>query len=731
MEFPLQARVPMLSLRRGCLSPALFACLAISPQAFAWQSAPADPQAPPPQGAPTAFPAIRVDALHFDIRPFDVPAALAVVRVAPSESGRPGVSITETLVGVPGILARDRQNFAQDVQMSIRGFGARATFGVRGIRLYVDGIPATMPDGQGQISHPSLDSADRIAVLRGPFSVLYGNAAGGVVQSWSAEGTPTPVTTLAVNAGSDGAVRYAMDTRGTTGRLDYNISGSDFRSDGYRRHSRVHRESGNARFGIDMGSAGKLVIVANHLDQPLAEDPLGLTRAQADAGPRQAPAVAIQYDTRKSIRQEQLGVIHELQLGGHDRLRVMAYQGRRNILQYQSIPVASQRNPLSSGGVVALDSRYDGIDARWTHSGDIAGRSYQFVLGFSADEQIQRRRGYENFIGSVLGVRGALRRDEDDDVGDTASYAQWHWRVADRWSLLLGVRHEAIRFHASDRYVAAANPDDSGRVEYTATTPVAGLEFRPRDNLRLYASFGKGFETPSFNELGYRSDGLPGLAWNLRPALSDNVELGMKWRGDSGLAIETAAFRSDTRDELAVATNENGRSTYRNVGATRRQGIELSVAGPVVHGWQVSSGFTLLQARFRTPFLACATTPCSSANTAITAGTRMPGVPERYASIRLQHGGESGWREGIDLGAVGSITVDDRASQRAGGYALVGIDTGYAFVFAGDRRLLVTARVDNLADRRYIGSVIVNDANGRYFEPGPGRSFMLGLRITL
>jgi iron complex outermembrane receptor protein len=715
---------------RGCCRAvaAAWLCAGLSAQsAFADQSVAPKHDV---KGAATTLPTVRVDAARLDIPPFDIPAALSVVDVTAS-AGEPGVNLSELLVGVPGILARDRQNYAQDEQISIRGFGARSTFGVRSIRLFVDGIPATLPDGQGQVSHFNLDSADRVEVLRGPFSVLYGNAAGGVVQLWSADGTAVPQTTLGIYAGSNDTFRYAVDTRGVTGPVDYNIAASEFLSGGYRQHSRVHRESDNAKFGIDLGRQRKLTLVLNRLYQPVAQDALGLTRAQVDADPTQATPVASQYNTRKSIQQDQLGAIYEQSIDEADQLRLMGYYGQRSILQFQSIPPTTQANPLQSGGVVAPDTRYGGLDARWTQHGELAGHDEEFVFGASGDYQRQHRLGYENFVGDVLGVQGRLRRNEDDNVNNVAGYAQWYWHYADRWSLLLGLRHDEVRFSEHDFYITALNPDDSGDVRYSATTPVAGLQFRPSDNLRVYASYGKGFETPSYNELGYRSDGQAGLAFNLQPARSHNLEVGSKWQVTHALKFDAAAFRADTRDELAVATNQNGRSTYQNVGDARRQGVELSLSGELGNDWQLAAGFTHLQARFRSGFLTCTSTPCSVPTTSVAAGSRIPGVPDNYGSLRLQHGSDLGWREGLSVSGVGVVTVNDTNTQRAAGYGLVDVDVSYTFALGSSTRLQLSARVDNIADRRYIGTVIVNDANGRYFEPGPDRTFLLGARLTL
>ena len=721
-------RVGVLRLDRAITLALL--CSGLAAQRAAAQELAATASATNVHATSVTLPVVHVNASRMDISPFDIPAALSVVQVAPANAGQAGVNLSESLFGVPGILARDRQNYAQDEQISIRGYGARATFGVRSIRLYVDGIPATLPDGQGQVSHFNFDSADRVEVLRGPFSVLYGNAAGGVVQLWSADGTPTPVTTLGVSAGSNDTFRYSADTRGTLGPVDYNIAASEFLSGGYRQHSRVHRESDNAKFGIDLGEQRKLTIVVNRLNQPNAQDALGLTRAQVDADPRQATAVATEFNTRKSILQDQLGAIYEQQLDSDDQVRAMAYFGQRSVLQYQAIPVAVQRNPLSPGGVVDLDTDYGGLDLRWTHNGELAGRRYEFVLGASGDEQRQHRLGYNNFIGDTLGVMGALRRNEHDNVNSVDEYAQWYWHFADQWSLLLGARHDDVRFSEHDLYITAINPDDSGGVNYTATTPVAGLDFHPSDDLRLYASYGKGFETPSYNELGYRSDGLPGLAFNLRPALSRNLEIGAKWQLTRALEFDVAAFRSDTRNELAVETSEGGRTTYQNVGNARRQGVELSLTGQIANDWQLIAGFTHLQARFRNDFYTCVSTPCPVPTMLVTAGSRIPGVPDNYGSLRLQHGNDLGWREGVDVTGVGTVTVNDTDTQHAAGYALLGMDASYTFALAKTTRLQLSARVDNLADRRYIGTVIVDDSNGRYFEPGPDRTYMLGARLV-
>ncbi len=688
-----------------------------------WHSpAQAETSAPPV----VTTPAVTVHASRFDVGAGDLPVSLDVVDVDTGRDGKPGVNLCEQLTGVPGVLARDRQNYAQDAQVSIRGFGARATFGVRGVRLYADGIPATMPDGQGQVSHFSLEAADRIEVLRGPFAVLYGNASGGAIQIWSADGDP-PLTRLGLDAGGYGVFHAAASTRGHDGDIDYNLAASHFQTDGYRDHSRARRESLNARLGIALSPDSRLTLVANAIDLPQAQDPLGLTWAQYRADPRQAVAAAEQFDTRKSVFQGQFGAVFGHDVGTDNSLRAMAYYGSRDVWQMLSIPVAAQRNPLSSGGVVDLANEYGGTDLRWTHRGVLAARPYEFVLGLSYDDQRQHRRGYDNFIGSTLGVRGALRRDEDNRVHNLDQYAQWYWSFADDASLVAGVRRSRVEFRSRDHYVTATNPDDSGRTQYGATTPMLGLVYRATPMLRLHASIGEGFDTPTFSELSYRADGGAGLAFSLPASDSRTAEIGLTWQAGERAQLDAAVFRVDSEHELAVATNVGGRSTYQDVGDTRRQGVELSASADLGRGWQLRAGMTWLSAQFEDDFLTCGGSACAVPVIPVSAGTHLPGVPARYGSLRLGRDADIGWSGGLQVDGVSSVTTNDTASESAPGYALLGLDVGYAWG-RDDNRLRWTLRADNVFDRDYIGSVIVNEGNGRYYEPGPGRSVMLAVR---
>ncbi|MEO6519402.1 MAG: TonB-dependent receptor [Pseudoxanthomonas sp.] len=674
--------------------------------------------------APTTLDRVEVRATRLiGVSDFDTPASLATVSLRDDDNGD-AVNVSEALAGVPGLLARDRQNQAQDTQLSLRGFGARSTFGVRGVRLLADGIPASMPDGQGQLSHFNVLGAERIEIMRGPFSALYGNSSGGVVQLWSTQGQQGDPWRIRATTGSDDTTTLGAQFQGAVGAVGYNLAASRFNTDGYREHSAARRDSVNARLDFQLDDARKLSLVLNHLDLPDADDPLGLTRAQVQENPRQATSVATLFDTRKSVRQSQAGLRYTQQSGAAHRWQAQVYGGRRAVEQFLSLPVAAQRNPLNAGGVIDLDSDYGGADLRWSWQGALAARPFEFTLGANVDQQTQARRGYENFIGDTLGVKGRLRREESNRVRNVDGFAQAWWQFTPRWSLLAGARRSDVQFTTHDQYVTATNPDDSGRVRYAETTPVAGLMFKASDDLRWYVSAGRGFETPTFNELGYRADGGAGPAFDLRPAVSRNVELGMKWRGQRGAQWQAAVFRADTDDELAVARNVGGRSSFRNVGRARRDGFEASLDTPLSDRWQLQLAYTWLDASFRDAYLVCTGAGCTVPTTPVAAGAPIPGVAPQQFFGRLQWRGER-WSAAMEGEGAGKVVVNDAASERAPGYFLVNLEAAHEWRLDGGT-LRAFARLDNLLDQRYIGSVIVNEGNGRFYEPGPGRTYLVG-----
>ena len=660
---------------------------------------------------------------------FDVPASISDVPAAELREDALGVNLADDVGLVPGLLARNRNNYAQDQQISIRGIGANSTFGIRGVRIYQDGIPQTGPDGQGQVSQFNLDSAQRIEVLRGPFSALYGNSSGGVIQIFTADGASPGEVRTDVGYGSFGTFRAGVDASDATGPLGYNVDFTHFFFEGYRPHQSARSESLNGKVDYTFGARGKLTFIANILSRPDSDDPLGLTATELAAGPDRTDPAALQFNTRKSLQQQQGGLVLDLGIGDRQSVRLMGYFGHRSVLQFLSSPVGAQKPATSSGGVVDLDRDFGGADARWTWQGPLAGRPLSWVIGVSYDTQNELRRGYNNFVGGTLGIVGALRRNENDVARNIDEYTQASWEFVPRWTLTAGLRHSEVRFLSEDHFITATNGNDSGAVTYAASSPVAGLLFAARPWLHLYASYGQGFQTPIASELAYRPDGGPGLNFSLRPARSDNSELGAKLRLRRNLTAELAAFDTRTRNEIVVASNSGGRSTYENAGRTRRSGAELALDYRLTGNWRAQIAYTYVAAIYADAYMTCASTPCAKPNQLVASGNRLPGVPHNDGYARVEWGRPLGWRATLTGQYVSAIAVNDANTEFAAAYPVLDASGGYAAEL-GPTRISVFLRLNNLLNRRYAGSVIVDDGNGRYFEPAPGFNVLAGLTAT-
>jgi iron complex outermembrane receptor protein len=714
--------------------------------ALAAAQSPALPPAPEAELAPVVVTATRTES-----RAFDVPASIDRIGGEALRAGRPQVNLSEGLGSVPGLLARDRQNYAQDVQISVRGFGARSTFGIRGVRLYVDGIPATLPDGQGQISHVDLGSVGRIEVLRGPFSALYGNSSGGVIQVFTED--PTPATTLSagVSSGSDGVSRLAAKATGTEGGLGYVVSSSRFHTDGARDHSAATRQLGNVKWLLAPDERSQLTVVANTVALPLAQDPLGLSRAQFDANPRGVDPAALPfdatkalaaqgYDTRKTVGQTQAGLGYETRVDEANTVRLQIYLGQRDTTQFQAIPTTTQVNALHPGGVIVLGRDYHGIDLQWTRKGRWADTHWTLVSGLSFDGLAEHRQGFQNFIGpaatpTATGVQGALRRDERNEVGSADQYVQASWQWAPAWSLNAGLRHSTVRFSSRDAYIVGANLDDSGSRSYGATVPVLGLMFAASEAVHLYATAGRGFETPTLNELAYRpnngSTPVPGLNFSLEPARSDSLELGVKTRWPGLGDLRAAVYRTSTQHEIVTLTNQGGRATFQNAGSTLRTGLELAWTQRWATHLVAQAAYTVLQAHYVDAFRTCVGSPCAvSAQVPVPAGNLIPGLARRSAYADLNWSPPLGWRGGVELRALSRVMVNDLNSDAAAGHAVMAAQLGHGWQ-AGAWEWTALVRADNLFARRYAGSVIVNEGNARFFEPAPGRTWLGSLAASL
>lgn len=666
-----------------------------------------------------------VTAAPTTVSELDTPAAVSVVNGDEMRQAAPRVNLSESLGAVPGLQVQNRQNYAQDLQLSIRGFGSRSTYGVRGLRIYVDGIPATMPDGQGQTSNIDIGSVDTIEVLRGPFSALYGNSSGGVINVTSQTGTQPPTVEASSYYGSFGTWHYGMKATGAVGDgshagdVDYTVSTNRFTTHGYRDHSGARKNLANARLGVRINDVSKLTLLLNSVDIK-ANDAGGLTADEWRDNPRQSPR-GDQYNTRKNTRQTQAGLHYERQLSAQDELSVMMYAGERETTQFQSIPRAPQLKPSHAGGVIDLTRHYQGIDTRLTHRGELLV-PVTLTAGLDYENMSERRKGYENFVmvngAPQYGEQGALRRNERNLMWNVDPYLQTQWQLTDKLSLDAGVRYSSVWFDSNDYYITPGNGDDSGDASYHKWLPAGSLKYALTDAWNVYLSAGRGFETPTINELSYRSDNQSGLNFGLKPSTNDTVEIGSKTRIGNGL-FTAALFQTNTDNEIVVDSSSGGRTSYKNAGKTRRQGMEMGLDQQFGESWRLKAAWTWLDATYRTNV--CDDASCN--------GNRIPGIARNmgYASFGYQP--EQGWYAGSDIRYMSDIMANDENTAKAPSWTVVGLTTGYKWSY-GRMDMDLFGRIDNLFDREYVGSVIVNESNGRYYEPAPGRNYGIGLNLA-
>lgn len=653
---------------------------------------------------PKQLPTIVVTGTRIPEPEFEVPASISVVTEDDIRQGPPGTDLVDTLARVPGLVAQNRESLAQDLQLSLRGFGARASFGVRGIRLLMDGLPYSLPDGQGQTDPFNLAVAQRIEVLRGPFSVLYGNAAGGVIQVFSQDGPPQPEVGTDLMFGSYGTHVERLQAGGTSGNVNYIANASWFGTDGYRQHSEAERNNFYTKWRYTPNDSAALTFIFNAENQPFAEDPSALKADVAASDPRTARSAVFTYGSGETHYHREGGVVYQQQLGANDQLYGTAWLGHRTVNQF--LPFAGD-DPLSGGAVVDLDNDSGGGSARWTHSAEAGGFPLKTIAGVDYQRLREHRKGFVNDDGR----KGALARDEHDTMSRLGGYVQVNWKLG-RWQLDGGVRHSRVKFDVEDHFVTDIDPDDSGSRAFSKTTGFASVLYGISPSVNVYASYGRGFETPAFAELAYRPDGTSGLNFNLDPSTSDNYEAGVKANFGVSGELRFALYRIDTDDEIVTAESANGRSTFQNAGSTRRSGAEFSLAGALGGGFHGYLAMTWLQADY-------ASGPYD--------GNRLPGIPRTtfYGALDWSHA-PSGFYAKADAQYRSRVFVDDVNSADADGYAVANLEAGF-HQRAGGWKFGEFAQLNNLFDRQYIGAIVVNASYGRYYEPAPGRNWLVGL----
>lgn len=670
--------------------------------------------------AVTKLPAVVTVTRDIRRSALDLPFAITETRPDSARPGQTHLNIDQALFMLPGVTVANRTNPSQDTRISIRGFGARSQFGVRSIRILRDGMPLTLPDGQTPLDYLDLESVGRVEVIRGTASALYGNAGGGVIDLRSSVPPLGPVEgQIRSWIGDYGTRRVTGTFGGSTDAFFYQGNVGHTLADNFRLYSQQELTNGYFRAGTTAAGTD-FVLQGLGLDMPTAQNPGALTQAQFDADPRLPDSSQVRKLSRKTVKQVQIGLSATRPLndarGGE--LFAQIYGGTRGLYNPQTF------------AVVDVERMQYGASARATVPFDLAVR-HRFSVGVDGAMQNDLRKNWANCNAVPVGFgstatcpnlpaeKGALSLDQREIVSSVGPYLRDEIQLGDRLNVSGGIRADYVRFQLQDRYLGDGR-DDSGSRLLHAVSPMAGAVVRLWTSSSLYANVGSAFETPTTTELGNQPDGTAGLNYDLKPQFSTTYESGFKGLLADRLQYDLALFDTEVRDELIPfqVPNGNGRTYYRNAGRTRRNGVELS-GGTDVGPVTLSTAYTYSHFRFL-DFV--------SAGTQM-AGHVIPGIPEHQleGSATWRHSSLFATLEGL---AKSAVYVDDANSARASGFAVYNLRLGADGV-GSMAWISPTFSVQNLFDKKYVGSAAINATAGKFYEPGAGRTIAVGLTAGL
>jgi len=651
---------------------------------------------------------VVISVSGYEQKILDTAASVNVVTSSQIHNGQAEDNLSEPLNRVPGIFALNRQNYAQDLQISSRGFGANSTFGTRGIRLYVDNIPGTVADGQGQISHIDLPSTERIEVIRGPFSVLYGNSSGGVISVFSEDGGPKNNIQPYFELGSYSQRKAGIKASGLYKNTNYLFDVGDFHTDGYRVHSAADRFNANSKIKFRPVSDSVITFVANNVNLS-AQDPLGLTAAQLAANPKQAGNNAISQNTRKTVLQTQTGFTIDTRIDQKNQLLFTPYYGQRHVTQFLA---------ATNNGVIDLKRDFYGMDSKWIHKDQLIGMPMTFVGGVDFNENDDQRQTYQN----NGGIQGALGQTYRMSAKNFDQYAHIDWRLLERLALNFGARNSQTNLSSISNN-PSLNNTSSGSHAYQALTSMVSLQYYLSEVSNVYVSYGSSFDTPTLNQVTYNSS-FTGSNFGLNAATTKQVEIGFKSKLSKSAQIILALFNANTSNDIVVGASSLGRTSFTNAPKTNRQGIEASAQFILPHQFELNMAYTLLNATVKEAYL--------NNNAYVLSGNRIPGVPNQgLFSELLWVKPNKSIEAAVEARVNGSMAVNDiNSPSMATGYAVLNLRTMFRQEIAGGWSFSQFFRINNILNRSYVGSVIVNQTSSQFYEPAPTRNWLVGAKAN-
>lgn len=629
-----------------------------------------------------------------------LPAAVSVYQATDDDATRQQLSLQEYTQQTPGVFTQNANNFAQDLRVSMRGFGARSAFGIRGIKLIVDGIPETTPDGQGQLDNLNLGIIDRIEVLKGPSSSLYGNASGGVISIQTIDQVEKPFSTWKATAGSYGFQNLQATAGITTGKATYIFHGNYVKSDGYRDQSGFEQYNANVKANFKLSEKFTLKALLNYSDSPQADDAGGINLASVEEDRRQARDRNVLFQTGETIQQFKAGLSAIWNINTNTTAEGYLFYNNR---QFEG------RLPFEFGGLIDLGRDYVGQGANITYSKGKNTLKAGYDFGYQNDDR-QRFRNLE-------GIKGEQTLDQKERFTSLGIYVTDHLEL-DKWYLTGGIRFDYNKLTAVDEFLD--NGDDSGDITLNSLNPSIGASYAFAKAHNVYANIATSFETPALSELSANPTGDQGFNENIEAQKAINYEVGIKGKLAKGLSYQTAIFYIDTEDDLVpfeLAAFPD-RTFYRNAGKTTRKGIEVEGAYAFTKAWSLTAAYTFSEFKY-SDFVV---------DDVNFDGNLLPGIPKHLTTIGLQYQSEKGFFATVQASLVGKQYANDSNEATVDGYENINFRTSYSFTY---KKIAIKpyAGLNNILDQEYTDNVRINAFGSRFYEPAPGINGYGGIEV--
>lgn len=654
---------------------------------------------------------IIVTSTRLEAPKYEVPAAVSIVAKDDIQLGRQQLGLDESLNRVPGIFSQNRYNFTQDLRISIRGFGARSSFGIRGIKIFADEIPATLADGQGGVDDIDLGSAARIEVIRGPSSSIFGSSSGGAISIYTEDGPEIPFIEAGVTAGEYDHQKYQLKSGGKYNRLNYLFNASHLTMDGYRDHSEVEHNLINTKFRFTIDDSSTLTMIFNAVDSPTANDAGAITAEEAALDPTQAQERNLSSNAGEELEQQKIGFVYHKQFNEQHAITLRNYYLWRDFETF--LPFGSHIAFVPDDGVTAFDRFFYGGGAQYIFTGNLMGMPNRFTAGVDIDIQEDDRQRFIN----DAGVKGALTFDQLEEAESYGFYFRNELAVIDSVKLTVGGRYDRVDLSVDDRFLS--NADQSGSLEFDEFSPSVGILWSPRPEINLYANYSTSFETPTFTELSNPARNLNvnlGGFSNVNAQTAESYEIGMKGNVLDRIDYEISLYIMNVEDEITNISNLGSRAFFENAD-TDRNGLEAAMTAELVAGLTLTAAYTYSDFEFD-----------SFPSDPTLVGNSLPGLPEQQFFTELAYRHDAGFYCIWDFMYVDGLYANNSNTVKTDAYTLSNLRAGYQATFS-NIEVSPFIGINNLFDEEYFSNVRINAFGGRLFEPAPELNIYGGLSL--